>query len=488
VSEPIVNSSPVILTGPLADRPAASKLKIGTLYNGPDTGLCAVQLVNGVKTWIVVSGGFLTVYTAPNATGRGLSSSDPMSLEDALAMAATGLSLTIQMATGDYGAPPDLAMSFPVGSIVTINGTYVDSGLGTRTTTGWTASTCSLAVSGAALTVNAHMGARLRFTSGAMSGKYYTIRSNTANAIVLFGERPDWSVHSGDTFVVERAGNQITLDNFYTLDGTGSVLVVRGLKIGGSASFNTLKIYGANYDFQGIEVYCSLSGYVVLDIDGGGGVLGISNTQNTFVENLSEHGCYFHGASINANGWLTAERTNLSFVGLTGNCYVLSVFQSNVVSYDYNLLSGQMLFEQSNYLQTFSVLDVNSFSYPILSGSGVGVYGVSLVRGSRGVFDLGSISGCSGQGMRMQQSSVVITGDVSDPSAGLTGSGNGTYGCTLTVQSSLMQIGTSGLTGASGNVHIGGNAGATTWAQIASAARTDLAAATPQLCSAQPDT
>ncbi len=121
--------------------------------------------------------------------------------------------ITLAASASPYSFPSRTLWAF---NLVTVKGALsVDaSGLVATTNTGGTASTgVQVEVSGASWVVDEHVGKLIRFTSGALSGKYGVIYKNTSDMIYTTTQNTSFSApSSGDTFDLYTHGTEIVWD------------------------------------------------------------------------------------------------------------------------------------------------------------------------------------------------------------------------------------------------------------------------------------
>jgi hypothetical protein len=479
--------------------PGSPSLRIGSIFEASDSS-ARVRLgaPGGVRSWLpALAMASLTIYADPNgsALAFGLDPAHPTTLAAAVAMAAAGLALNVVCAPGNYASWPwPNGGRLPPGSYVNLQGSYATVFAGNL----GAGSANVLLDSGVAnLVVNAYRGARIRFTAGTMAGRYFTVRSNDATNFTVFGQIGVWTPAPGDAYVIERPASVFVIGATAPIPPMyidGAVVRIAGFKHTsttgirpgfngkGSLFMEGLEFDGTNGQIAGIFSTYGVQAYV------GTPVTVISAVGNP---TASEHGCYWHNNGVtNGTNYFATNFCHTTIYNLIADGAWMPHYYGCQVScfgYDTTGFSFHLLEQSRIYL--FSPNDLSSTAVSTMVGKAASIAfaAVDLTLGSIGDFETGSISNVAG-------GPAVYVGDgclgffwgAASGRSGIVGTGNGTYGVVAVNGGRVGAHGTPTLTGAAGDVLLGGNAAPTTWAQIAAGSKSDLASATPQGCFAAP--
>lgn len=317
------------------------------------------------------------------------------------------------------------------------------------------------------LTVNAHRGQFLRFTSGGtLNGRSFVITDNTATTFTVAGTIT--VAPTTETFVVENPAAIITWAGTQCLQGHGSILGLQNLDWNGPGGANFLELFDVTIGMQRVKWRNF-------------GSSGIVGREKVVVNALQTMVRVFGALAITQSCQLVCEVSGTItipyggkfrvFKGLIQNTRV-ELIQSNYLEYLDVKLLGTASIRCAN--KSFMSIDRARFDTvtPVpASSSFQGAAGAAIVvsKGSAASLlhlDISSTPATTapGDGVLIEDTSMATLSDA-------TGTGNAGLGCRVERSSQVRNAATNTLTGASGEVKIGNNL-TTTWALLGT--NTDL--------------
>lgn len=462
--------------GPTASIPSSESIYVVTRYVSPDGD--------------------------PHASGE--RTTHPTTVEHALSYLGERTSLTVQMSAGDFGAwPVGDVFVVPPGSALHFVGSYADVGTGERTIAAIEGGSRHVLVDASNLTAHIGRGARARFTSGTMAGRYVTVRDNDVSRVTLFSAFGNWSPSAGDHFVIERpathvqwAGSSSYSPVFFSIDEaevsmSGLYFTNDGISPSALLTFDGV----GTARIEGMEFDASASGwpYHIRAQNGAtlyAGTFLYLASLRSFYATDSEHGCYFHGSVARYNSTLAAHaEASLHVRNVIGDGFSLVADNdSRVRSEGHDLTSGSVVVGlHSSYEQLWPAYDFASTMYSTQVGRNPAARAsIDISNDSYALLDTGTATDVDVAVRVSTHSSVEIAGNP-NPTLGFVGARINTVGSMLTSGGRVSVAGAPSITGTLGDCLIGGNAAATPWSMIAAQDVSDLASPLPQDCWAGPE-
>jgi len=391
-----------------------------------------------------------------------------------------------QHAAGTYVLASNAVVSLPCGTGDTseppvILGTAVDSGLGSRTTSGATngsgSTFATVTDSAGGLVVNAWKGYILRYTSGAQINKEFVIASNTANVFTLCGSQT--SPVNGTTFVVLAPGTIYRSGNgVIGFTNAGSEII--GARF---VQFDSQSIASSGVSMRGAQLYpsaCWFTNQASIQVNYDGGLFPMFSAQSTQIRVvfpslsiLQTVGSYFVSA-VGSASMFNARGANIDVQNSLINGLAISVTTGTFQAVNTGFQgTASVRAQQGANIQLGSC----RFETVTAVAGDYATAAIVLDAGASGSVQNVDVSNCTGIALS-------ISCGLSVKVQGLAGSLNAGVPVSILRGSALVKSSANSVTGAvAGNdVQIGGNAATTAWAAVNAGVVTDQAAAASQFC------
>ncbi len=359
-----------------------------------------------------------------------------------------------------------------------------DSGLGPRTASGGTAGAGAtfgtLVDSVGGLTVNAHVGRTVRFTGGlpaSLVGRRYRILSNDATTFTLVGALA--AAPTTSTYVVEDPGAIFSYTGNLSLASAGAILGMQNIRWSGPGGTSLVQIFNTtlatdNCQFNGwgtggfqlraLSAVLSITAVLPIPSLGIVQVVGpyFAPTTNgstittlaTCTENVSR--AFYNGAAHDT------EQAG-TFFQVTDSAFTQAAWL--------RLIGANCASLARCRFQTVTPVPA--------SAAFIGCSGAAVVAGKGTFLEVVQVDVSNTPATTAPGDAYLIADRSNADFSSATGTGNAGIGVRVSHLSAIRNGGSNTVTGAGGDVKIGGNA-VSTWAGLGQ--QTDIAAAAPELC------